>query len=64
MKRNAAGAAPTPNHIPTLMLVLLILVGAVMLVVESGAWIPPRKEPAKPDEKKGVPLPATASDKR
>lgn len=46
------------------MLVLLILIGVVMLVVESGAWIPPKKEPAKTDEKKGVPLPVAAPAKR
>jgi hypothetical protein len=46
------------------MLVLLILIGVVMLVVESGAWIPPKKESAKPDEKKGIPLAAAAPAKR
>ena len=32
--------------------------GVVMLVVETGAWLPPKKEPAKPDEKKSAPLPS------
>jgi hypothetical protein len=46
------------------MLLLLILVGTVMLVVETGSWIPPKKEPAKPVEKKGAPLSTAASAKR
>jgi hypothetical protein len=46
------------------MLLLLILVGTVMLVVETGSWIPPKKEPAKPEEKKGAPLPAGSPAKR
>jgi len=46
------------------MLVLLILIGAVILVLETGSWIPPKKEPAKPDEKKSALLPAAASAKR
>jgi len=46
------------------MLLLLVLVAVVMFVVETGSWIPPKKEPAKPDEKKGAPLPAISAAKR
>ena len=64
MKSDAVRAAQTPTSTRPAMLVILILVGVVMLVVETGAWLPPKKEPAKPEEKKGAPLPAVASAKR
>jgi hypothetical protein len=64
MKSDAARVAQTPISTSPAMLVLLILVAVVMLVVETGSWIPPKKEPAKPEEKKGAPLPTVASAKR
>jgi hypothetical protein len=46
------------------MFILLILIGAVMLVVETGSWLPPKKESAKPDEKKSALLPVAVAAKR